>query len=398
MSRHANTFRSSHRILWSLPIALMVNFIFFLSVSSAEPSVSSANNSAGITLLSPGEDENVTLSPVAQSRYVTPAQRGWKTSYDPQTIKKGVKDCSLPTPLRFAWIPDEKIKNRNINYELLLSLDADFRTCKKYHCGVNTSVNIDNLLIGQKYFWRIKASDPQNIELKKEVFSKIRSFRTSDVAPRWLNVPGLTNVRDIGGWKTASGKTIRQNMIFRGCEFDHHLHLEDSGKKILLDDLNIKTDLDLRGKGEWKNALNYYSPLGKKRVQWVNIPLSSYEKIFTDSQKKLYRQIFQILADEKSYPLYVHCWGGADRTGTLILVLNAILGVSDSDLCADYELTSLSIFGKRSIFSKDFTSFSAQLDQLGSSSESMSVKLERHLLSAGVSREEIEKIRKILLE
>lgn len=38
--------------------------------------------------------------------------------------------------------------------------------------------------------------------------------------------------------------------------------------------------------------------------------------------------------------VYFHCHGGSDRTGTLAFLIEALLGVSESDLSKDYELTS----------------------------------------------------------
>jgi hypothetical protein len=37
----------------------------------------------------------------------------------------------------------------------------------------------------------------------------------------------------------------------------------------------------------------------------------------------------------------VHCWGGRDRTGVVIALVLELLGVSDDDIAADYELTEL---------------------------------------------------------
>ena len=39
---------------------------------------------------------------------------------------------------------------------------------------------------------------------------------------------------------------------------------------------------------------------------------------------------------------YYHCYGGADRTGTIGFLLGALLGMSYTDLVIDFELTSYS--------------------------------------------------------
>ena len=40
--------------------------------------------------------------------------------------------------------------------------------------------------------------------------------------------------------------------------------------------------------------------------------------------------------------IYFHCHGGADRTGTLAFLLEGLLGVSESDMAKDFELTTYS--------------------------------------------------------
>ena len=40
--------------------------------------------------------------------------------------------------------------------------------------------------------------------------------------------------------------------------------------------------------------------------------------------------------------IYFHCHGGADRTGTLAFLLEGLLGVSESDISKDFELTTYS--------------------------------------------------------
>ena len=53
--------------------------------------------------------------------------------------------------------------------------------------------------------------------------------------------------------------------------------------------------------------------------------------------KEIIRCAFDCVAENK--PLFFHCAGGADRTGTVACILEAMLGVSQSDIDKDYELT-----------------------------------------------------------
>ena len=57
-----------------------------------------------------------------------------------------------------------------------------------------------------------------------------------------------------------------------------------------------------------------------------------------DQYQLAIRKIIGWLGDGKV--VYFHCHGGADRTGTLAFLLEALLGVSESDLSKDFELTT----------------------------------------------------------
>jgi protein-tyrosine phosphatase len=48
---------------------------------------------------------------------------------------------------------------------------------------------------------------------------------------------------------------------------------------------------------------------------------------------------FRLFCDRANYPIYFHCSGGADRTGSLAWVLNAVLGVSRHETETDWEVT-----------------------------------------------------------
>ena len=112
-----------------------------------------------------------------------------------------------------------------------------------------------------------------------------------------------------------------------------------------------------------------------------------------------------VFADEENYPIYFHCYGGADRTGMIALYLRALLGESDEDIFIDYELTSLSSytkgesegvtgFGFRSRESDYFKEFLRLYSVYGG--KNLAERTESFLLSCGGEKETIERIRRIL--
>ncbi|MCQ2430864.1 MAG: tyrosine-protein phosphatase [Clostridia bacterium] len=95
--------------------------------------------------------------------------------------------------------------------------------------------------------------------------------------------------------------------------------------------------------------------------------------------------------------IYYHCWGGADRTATAAFLLGALLGMDETQLIADYEFTSLSIWGIRS---RNLSVFKALFDLFCCfPGETLREKAEYYfLVRLGMSREAVDLIRQTLVE
>ena len=134
------------------------------------------------------------------------------------------------------------------------------------------------------------------------------------------------NVRDLGGWK-CDGGTIRYGKLFRGGQ----CYATDTD--VFYNMLKIRCELNLRYADE---ITSYTSPLGDG-VEFTHIDGAWYTITDKVKTKTMFDCIFDCVSKDK--PLYYHCASGADRTGTLTLLILAVLGVSQSDIDKDYELT-----------------------------------------------------------
>ena len=292
-------------------------------------------------------------------------------------------------PIKFAWNSDSKE-----TFTLQISENPDFKnpieikTKKKYY-------RLQNLKMAQKYYWRV---------LGKNDVSKTQTFTTEDLAPRVLKIDGIGNVRDLGGRIGMNGKRIKQNMIIRSVAFNRPSEdgttigketIKPDGKKFLLNSIGIKTDLDLRSKKE-VGAMKE-SPLGKN-VKWLHIPALCYAQTFTENGKKNYARLFRIFCDRKNYPISIHCQAGADRTGTLSYILNAVLGVSDDELEKDWQFTIFATNNMAFAPQKRYFPIVENIKKFGTEKESTATKTERFLKSAGITDAEILAFRKIMLE
>ena len=154
----------------------------------------------------------------------------------------------------------------------------------------------------------------------------LRWIRTTAGATAW-------NVRDLGGW-ACDGGTVKYGLLFRGGK----LAVADRG--VLVGELGVQHDLDLRGReggGPDDEPEMTTSPLGND-VWYTRTQQYAWYALTPVASWQIYLRCV-IDAVTHREPVYFHCTAGADRTGTLACVLEGILGMSQSDIDKDYELT-----------------------------------------------------------
>ncbi|MBQ3864659.1 MAG: tyrosine-protein phosphatase [Clostridia bacterium] len=343
-----------------------------------------------IRLISPIHGQAVSLLTEAQKAMVKgKTKAGIDNSIDWTDLKRKGSENSYPQPVHLQWEVDVELAQQEEWQLVAVNTVRSFDNGRKIYLRKDErETEIDNLFSDCTYYWSVALYG------KNGILDSVQGyFRTRAEAPTWFRVEGLTNVRDIGGWLTKRYKRVRRGMIFRGSEMDTHHTLTENGREVLRNILKIRTDLDLRGEAEGKVT---QSPIGED-IRFELLPINAYAEFLEKDRYEENRRVFSFLAQEDVYPVYLHCWGGADRTGILVLLLNALLGVSDKKLIRDYELTCFSVWGERSRRSDNFRAFMKGLDEYGGHEASLQVKAENYVKAAGVTQEEIDRIRSILL-
>ena len=381
---------------------------------------------AAVVPIAPVGGETVALVPEAQKKVMAPMALAERLKvFDDDRAVRHDDLWGKSVPLVLKWNATER-EGAPWKIEIGKSQNlSDARTwfvsdkeCKPKDGQCSYVVPMANLEVGAEYRWRVtgnaRCARPDCgrkcgcEECKKRVASAVATFRTEDVAPRWIEVEGsVHNIRDLGGRRTVDGRRVKQGMAYRGQGLnDNSATGEKPGRnrltaediKYLTGTLGIRTDLDLRHKGETAGMKE--SPLGSG-VAYINHPSPCYEKIFGDKGKKTMAANFRVFCDRKNYPIYFHCIGGKDRTGSLAYVLNGVLGVSKHDLETDWESTMYS--GKMDSQTKAFLERgNSQHDEgfakYGKDGDSLMRRIELYLLDCGVTEGEIKAFRAIMLE
>ncbi len=364
-----------------------------------------AGLSAEIVLTGPAEGKTVPLIPPNQKAVIAMPGHAFRKAKFAEARKTGKREGLLDRsnlwrqsmPVTFRWKCTASEKGPFI---VTLSEKKDFKDPKIFSSRKKTELTPENyelnLKPGRTYYWRVAANAGKTA-------SGVSSFTTETHPPRWIMSEGKTgNIRDLGGWKTGDGATVRQGVLFRGEAMNQvsadGIHAGRS--RLMAEDiamfrreLGLKTDLDLRRSAE-TGALAV-SPLGKE-VKLVRIPTPSYWDIFSPGGRKCIAADFRLLADPGNHPVYFHCQAGKDRTGTLAFILNGVLGVPEKDLAADYELSLLPWMPEAG--EKDnFEAMVKGFDKYGAPGEPLETRIGKYLLECGITPKEIDAFRKMML-
>ena len=340
-----------------------------------------------INLIAPSAGEIVSLQTNTQKTFI--AEEDKRAAIDGAltfhwyALEQQGTDRSLPLPVHFAWErvaeEDEKIGG---NYFLLIGETPDLANAQVY-ITPDTAYDVYNLKIGTKYWFAVQNNGKR---------SAVSFFETALEFPRNIKIDGISNVRDMGGYPVKGGK-LRQGLIYRGGEFELHMHVTADGADAIRR-LGIKTDLDMRGEAIGKVDFPTSELLGMKRAF---VPSGAYEDALSKKNRTAIRKFYKVFTNPKNYPIYFHCWGGADRTGTFAFILGAFLGMKYEDLIYEYEFTSLAIWGLRS---RNYPKFIAVLDGLNAmKGETLQEKAATYLKEfVGLNDKQLKTIYSVMVE
>jgi len=192
---------------------------------------------------------------------------------------------------------------------------------------------------------------------------------------RLMDVPGVHNLRDVGGFATAGGGRVREGLLFRSGALGE---LGPQGARELAR-LGLATVVDLRSEPEQVRWPDQRHDLPYTAVTLPTLPpfedLSGNPDAAADQAdrelapaepgaadpglRRMYLLMAEVagppiaacvrrLLEPGALPALVHCAVGKDRTGITVAVILSALGVSEADITDDYLLsnTGLGLLGE----------------------------------------------------
>ena len=164
----------------------------------------------------------------------------------------------------------------------------------------------------------------------------------------FLAVDGLTNLRDLGGYRAEDGAWVRRGRVYRSDS----PHLVSSDGAETLRSLGIVTVLDLRSNAERdefpgplpsthhpiqedveRDGIDPRTVSGRDGGEQL---LADLYVLLLERSALRYGQVLEALSDEARLPALVHCHAGKDRTGLAVALLLSALGVDRDTVLDDY--------------------------------------------------------------
>ena len=177
---------------------------------------------------------------------------------------------------------------------------------------------------------------------------------------RSIPLEGQSNFRDIGGYETVDGRTVKTGLVYRSGE----LHALTDPDVKTLESLNVKTDVNFLTPQEIQARGTDHIPPDTKEV---NLPIEAggglvrevsrarrtgdfekvpvdlnpkFHELLVDEAREQYAALIREIICSDGQPLVYHCSHGIHRTGTATAIILSAVGVPWETVRQDYLLSN----------------------------------------------------------
>ncbi|WP_235736607.1 tyrosine-protein phosphatase [Nocardioides alcanivorans] len=229
------------------------------------------------------------------------------------------------------------------------------------------AVHVKGLTANKRWYFEVAP-----VKQVKRAKKKRKDVKGVIASTHHLGLDSTSNTRDLGGFRTVDGKTVKWGVLFRGDA----VTAPTARDVKVLKGMRLTRSADFRADTEIaKDGANQYDA----SVKQMAVPLlddsttalsdaiqavirdgdpavaeellgdGKAEEIAATGPAKMMRRpavrdsfgrILKVLAKKKGAPLIFNCTAGKDRTGVFAAVVLRVLGVPEKPLLADYELSN----------------------------------------------------------
>lgn len=307
--------------------------------------------------------------------------------------------ADIPVPFTVKWNYREDAMRTMVAVDKKEIGTANAYTMQVYDATGLNKYPLYNLLPATTYYYKVSHILPDG----SIVEAKNGRFVTASEPWRLLYIEGTQNVRDLGGRTGLNGKKVKYGKLFRGAALSDSSFpsLIITGKgRLALAELNVQAELNL---GAVDTETSIAANCAYKKIGYANYATAITEASHRANFKVALETIVGWLSEATPRNVYMHCQGGCDRTGTLVFQLLGLLGVSESDLAKEYELSSFSAIGlgrlrttKKAVDVYDYSGMVAALKTY--SGDTLADKFyDFATTGCGISVETINKFRTLML-
>lgn len=204
----------------------------------------------------------------------------------------------------------------------------------------------------------------KNSSAADSIFDKTAGDCHENMTGTRIPLESLPNTRDLGGIRTADGRSIRLRRLLRSGAL---AGISDADREKLLKEYNLKTVIDFRTDTEREEKPDpemegvqiIINPIAEEETMGITrgrrgllelldlkqdadeLMMKIYPRLVGDTlSREHYARFFEYLLAQEEGAILWHCSAGKDRAGLGAALVLAALGVPESTIRADYLLTN----------------------------------------------------------
>ncbi len=271
------------------------------------------------------------------------------------TVLLTLSSCSKTSPRIIAVCEETPVGNSLLKWETSPTIPGQV----KVYASANPHLLMSSIPVGMADIADGHLTVVPKNPLQRTYYTlQFNNKYVTQVATRNIDMPGVQNFRDLGGYPSLNDhqERVRWGMLYRSAQIDT---LDDTTLKTLKG-LGIRTVVDFRSPAE---AIGSPKLPG---IRTVHIPIIAGDlpaivkgltegKIQSDTIYRVaerinhylisnytdsYRQLFNVLLDASNYPVVLECSTGKGRTGIAAALILAALNVNQDYILYDYCLSN----------------------------------------------------------